>query len=378
MTRRLFLPVVLLAAHTVAAQGSADPGKTASVSLSQMQRDREQQAVREGKLIHLLMRNALGLPIDGEAHLALTKGEEGMSKAAATAQLREVRTELARRAAELAAKRKELSLPENAPLPTARLDSAAAAPPVGSAPRRPVSTSRRPEKQPPPRMPTTATPRTSPKSGSEAEQTTEQDPQNKQARTIIVGSANRGAVGRILFKAGKYAAALRELEGAENDRQAELADLFYLARTHEEIHNEAKRRARAASRAAARAKQQRTDSEAAAAKLRDAGRHLRSAGGTVQSVAEYERLMGARAAAEKEATKQDAAHESAQRDAAKHYEKAYSIFAKIEARDVTKSEAGTETSGHWGTSARVARNMLKWIETNAEWTPPALRPVSRQ
>lgn len=322
------------------------------IDYNAMQHEREKHSATEGRLIHILIRHSLGLPIEAKDYLKLTESEAGMSVSAARQTLREAQRDLALRAAEL--ERKELS--------------ANAAPASEVKP----GTQRKPDLGPQQAPVARDLPIRLPIFTQKKQTTGTNEPKPQRVVAVISGSRDKSAVGRILFKAGKYETALKELAPLENDKNADYADLFYLARCYEELHDLAKAVAAKAEARAANAKWTAALAKSRADEIRTAGQHMRSTGGTLASEIRYKELRDTIKVASQQAAAGTQEFNEKMREAAGHYERAYSIFILIEGRDVRKTEDAKEVPGKWAEAARSARNMMKWIETNDAWTPPKL------
>ncbi len=282
-----------------------------------------------------------------------------MTESVARAKLRELQTDLAARAAELKSESKGLPELTERAAAVPLVDTSPATSGATAASRRQLEPTPRPVQQQPavePSRPKTKATR----------------PTGK-VQAVITGSSNHSAVGRILFKAGNYRKALQELAPLEKDRSADLGDLFYLARCHEELHRVVKEQAAMAKGEASKASARAEVARRAADAIRDSGRSNRAVGGTMQSKAEHDSLRQQQAAATSAHKTQTALADQLNRESAHYYEKAYNVFILIEGRDLRSGIDGKDAPGQWAEAARSARNMMQWISTRREWTPPAIQ-----
>lgn len=348
------LPVSLLA------QSESDRlGTTESLD-----RAKQELAIDEGKLIYTLIRHSLGLSVDAEKYLDLTSDEAGIQVATARQQLKDLQEAVVAQALEFErAQESVLGFPDDAPPAELMIDVPLTDPQL--------SVVERPD---PVVVSDPVVFRTSP-----PEETVQQDhsadsePDSvDRVYGVIRGSADRGVVGRILFRTGDYEGALRELAPLEEDKESDFGALFYLARTNEELHNLARGEALGYERDATWAREAADHAEEEAAKIREDGGHLRSQGGTVESVARFNQLRKLSEDANLEADEHNRKYKAKSQEAAGYSEKAYSILLLIEGRDQRNTAEGEAVPGEWAVAARSARNMMKWIETSENWSPPKL------
>ena len=182
-------------------------------------------------------------------------------------------------------------------------------------------------------------------------------------------------LGRALFATGRYDLAAAKLAPVAEDPAARPRDLYRFARSHEALHTKAMHATWSADTAAQRAEREIGMVEIELAKLRAARRHTRAARGTVESVVEFRNLEIARTDARRERTAQRDAAKQQKQIAARHFEKAYSIFQRLEREDVTRV-AGVKNPGRWAEAARVGREMMEWRKKRGRWIPPVAQSVA--
>ncbi len=187
--------------------------------LARMKHELQRTASDAERLLELRIRHDLGLSAETTAHFSLGEAERALTTGVGERTLRDEEDKLATlgvRLQELEAKLAERK----------RRPADPPAEPVSGTPRpredhKPVSGA---VQEPPPAQPTDSRPK----------QKRPKPPPPGQP-LLIQGSTDRRSVGRILFRAGRYRAAVEELSAAAAGADAEFVDLFYLAQSYEKL-----------------------------------------------------------------------------------------------------------------------------------------------
>ena len=196
---------------------------------SNLERHREEKlksAAREDRLHEIFYRHALGLPVDVTQFFAMTKAEEAGPKAQAEQELRRIQKDAKGLVKEYEALRLRIKKSQEAFASKAKKPN-----PNGFQPLVPAPTAPR---RPRPRKPRVTKPRHVPR-----QPTRRSDPDRRKRPVkpvfLVKGSRDRSLVGRILFRAGKYEHAIRELKPLATGKEAALIDLFHLALSYEKL-----------------------------------------------------------------------------------------------------------------------------------------------
>ncbi len=205
---------------------------------------KERSQNREGHLLHLAFRHSLGLPIDGAQYFTLDQEEQNLSVQDINLKLQETQDQIKGLAVthlqlKVGVKERQAQIlaqqPEGAEgaidygtdVHTEILPAIPPAPAIESADVRIHQPFEINEGHDP------AVTEPSTEAGHQ------ESGELEEFNPVIRGSKDRGVVGKILYKAGKYAAAVRELTSLQSDPNVKIVDLFYLAKSYEGLHETA-------------------------------------------------------------------------------------------------------------------------------------------
>lgn len=346
----------------------AQQNEDVSLRVGRLHENKKNHTETEGDVIHLMIHHALGLKTEAARYLDLTKSEQSVTKVAAKAMLLEIERDLARRASELREKTSEIGAakatsPGHAAPVSVEIDPNRAEGVQGGKIEVPA---------PPQEFIESVVGKVEPKKPEPSESAREKTKPAKSDRVIaiITGSGDHRAVGRVLFQAGKYKAALEELKYLEKDKKAPLAELFILARCNEELHKVARAKSETVDANAQKELANAAQAEVIALDMIKRKVHSVAVGGTYASAREYARLQSIVTKSRATAATLTSEFKLLRQESAKRFEKAYEILLLIEGRDLVKNSDAVEVLGEWGKAARSARNVMRWLDSKGRWVAP--------